>query len=114
MQVLKQNGNLLMLDEPTNDADVDLLRALENAIMQWPGTVLCISHDRYFLDRSALQQTGSHDRCPASLVYRQIVLQSLDAVDSRRHSKCRWWLFLLPAGFAATSSRSRATHRSIC
>jgi ATPase subunit of ABC transporter with duplicated ATPase domains len=40
-----------MLDEPTNDADVDLLRALENAIMQWPGTVLCISHDRYFLDR---------------------------------------------------------------
>lgn len=54
MQVLKQNGNLLMLDEPTNDADVDLLRALENAIMQWPGTVLCISHDRYFLDRSVL------------------------------------------------------------
>jgi energy-dependent translational throttle protein EttA len=54
-QVLKQNGNLLMLDEPTNDADVDLLRALENAIMQWPGTVLCISHDRYFLDRSAPQ-----------------------------------------------------------
>ena len=57
LQVLKQNGNLLMLDEPTNDADVDLLRALENAIMQWPGTVLCISHDRYFLDRSALQRT---------------------------------------------------------
>jgi ATPase subunit of ABC transporter with duplicated ATPase domains len=55
MQVLKQNGNLLMLDEPTNDADVDLLRALENAIMQWPGTVLCISHDRYFLDRSVQQ-----------------------------------------------------------
>lgn len=50
-KVLKQNGNLLMLDEPTNDADVDLLRALENAINQWPGTVLCISHDRYFLDR---------------------------------------------------------------
>lgn len=49
--MLKQNGNLLMLDEPTNDADVDLLRALETAIMQWPGTVLCISHDRYFLDR---------------------------------------------------------------
>ena len=43
-QVLKQNGNLLMLDEPTNDADVDLLRALESAILAWPGTVLCISH----------------------------------------------------------------------
>lgn len=52
-QVLKQNGNLLMLDEPTNDADVDLLRALENALLDWPGTVLCISHDRYFLDRQA-------------------------------------------------------------
>lgn len=49
MQVLKQNGNLLMLDEPTNDADVDLLRALENAINQWPGTVLCISHVRRVL-----------------------------------------------------------------
>ena len=61
--MLKQNGNLLMLDEPTNDADVDLLRALENAIMQWPGTVLCISHDRYFLDRSALQ--GACRQCCA-------------------------------------------------
>lgn len=38
-------------DEPTNDADVDLLRSLEDGIMAWPGTVMCISHDRYFLDR---------------------------------------------------------------
>ncbi len=38
-------------DEPTNDADVDLLRALEDALLAWPGTVMCISHDRYFLDR---------------------------------------------------------------
>lgn len=40
-----------MLDEPTNDADVDLLRSLEDALLVWPGTVMCISHDRYFLDR---------------------------------------------------------------
>ena len=111
--MLKQNGNLLMLDEPTNDADVDLLRALENAIMQWPGTVLCISHDRYFLDRSALQRIKYHidARC---LVCGHIMLWILNAVDSRRHCNCRRWLFLLPAGFAATSSHLRATHRSVC
>mmetsp|Transcript_6359 Transcript_6359/g.17783 ORF Transcript_6359/g.17783 Transcript_6359/m.17783 type:complete len:652 (+) Transcript_6359:178-2133(+) len=49
--VLRQSGNLLLLDEPTNDLDVDTLRALEEAILNFAGTVLVISHDRWFLNR---------------------------------------------------------------
>eukprot|EP00879_Flechtneria_rotunda_P017442 GHRR01018279.1.p1 GENE.GHRR01018279.1~~GHRR01018279.1.p1 ORF type:complete len:460 (+),score=165.88 GHRR01018279.1:628-2007(+) len=51
--VLKQSGNLLLLDEPTNDLDVDTLRCLEEAIENFAGSVLVISHDRWFLDRTA-------------------------------------------------------------
>ncbi|KAF6262858.1 P-loop containing nucleoside triphosphate hydrolase protein [Scenedesmus sp. NREL 46B-D3] len=51
--VLKQSGNLLLLDEPTNDLDVDTLRCLEEAIVNFAGSVLAISHDRWFLDRVA-------------------------------------------------------------
>lgn len=51
--VLKQSGNLLLLDEPTNDLDVDTLRCLEEAIQNFAGSVLVISHDRWFLDRVA-------------------------------------------------------------
>ena len=50
-KLLKAGGNVLLLDEPTNDLDVETLRALENAILEFPGCVMCISHDRWFLDR---------------------------------------------------------------
>jgi sulfate-transporting ATPase len=50
---LKQGANLLLLDEPSNDLDVETLRALEEAILAFPGCVLVISHDRWFLDRIA-------------------------------------------------------------
>ncbi|MDX1451500.1 MAG: energy-dependent translational throttle protein EttA [Oleiphilaceae bacterium] len=50
---LKQGANVLLLDEPTNDLDVETLRALEEAILAFPGCVLVISHDRWFLDRVA-------------------------------------------------------------
>lgn len=50
-KVLKSGGNVLLLDEPTNDLDVDTLRSLEEAILGFPGCVVVISHDRWFLDR---------------------------------------------------------------
>ncbi len=50
-KLLKAGGNTLLLDEPTNDLDVTTLRALEDAILEFPGCVMVISHDRFFLDR---------------------------------------------------------------
>jgi len=52
-KVLKSNANVLLLDEPSNDLDVNTLRALEDAILEFAGCVLVISHDRWFLDRIA-------------------------------------------------------------
>jgi sulfate-transporting ATPase len=52
-KLLKNAGNVLLLDEPTNDLDIDTLRALETALESFPGCVVVISHDRWFLDRIA-------------------------------------------------------------
>ena len=52
-KMLKAGGNLLLLDEPTNDLDVETLRALEQALLEFPGSAIVISHDRWFLDRIA-------------------------------------------------------------
>ena len=48
-----QGGNVLLLDEPSNDLDVETLRALEDALLEFAGSALVISHDRWFLDRIA-------------------------------------------------------------
>ena len=50
---LRQGGNLLLLDEPTNDLDVETLESLEEALLAFPGCTVCVSHDRWFLDRIA-------------------------------------------------------------
>ncbi|EKE82868.1 energy-dependent translational throttle protein EttA [Idiomarina xiamenensis] len=52
-KLLRAGGNLLLLDEPTNDLDVETLRALEEALLEFPGSAMIISHDRWFLDRVA-------------------------------------------------------------
>lgn len=52
-KLLKSGGNVLLLDEPTNDLDVETLRALEEALLDFPGSAVVISHDRWFLDRIA-------------------------------------------------------------
>ena len=50
-KMLRRGGNLILLDEPTNDLDLDTLRVLEEAIAEFPGCMVVVSHDRYFLDR---------------------------------------------------------------
>jgi len=65
---LKQGGNLLLLDEPTNDLDVETLSSLENALLEFPGCAVVVSHDRWFLDRVAthiLSYEGTEEE-PAS------------------------------------------------
>jgi sulfate-transporting ATPase len=52
-KMLMQGGNVLLLDEPSNDLDVETLRALEDALLEFPGCAMVISHDRWFLDRIA-------------------------------------------------------------
>ena len=67
---LKQGGNLLLLDEPTNDLDVETLGSLENALLEFPGCAVVITHDRWFLDRVAthiLAYEGDEEN-PAKLV----------------------------------------------
>jgi len=54
-KLLKRGANVLLLDEPTNDLDVETLRALEEGLLAFPGTVIVVSHDRWFLDRLATQ-----------------------------------------------------------
>jgi ABC-type multidrug transport system ATPase subunit len=54
--ILLQQPNVLILDEPTNDLDTDMLAAIEDLLDSWPGTLLVVSHDRYFIERVTDQQ----------------------------------------------------------
>ncbi|MFW6192983.1 MAG: ATP-binding cassette domain-containing protein, partial [Gemmatimonadota bacterium] len=57
-KLLKQGGNVLLLDEPTNDLDVETLRSLEEALLEFPGCAMIVTHDRWFLDRIATHIIG--------------------------------------------------------
>jgi ATP-binding cassette subfamily F protein uup len=72
MRLLMSEPNVLLLDEPTNDLDIDTLTALEDLLDQWPGTLLVISHDRYFIERVcdnvfALTQNGGIRHLPGGV-----------------------------------------------
>src|SRR3970282_2113197 len=60
-KMLMSGANVLLLDEPSNDLDVDTLRALEEALLEFAGSVLVISHDRWFLDRIATHILAAED-----------------------------------------------------
>jgi sulfate-transporting ATPase len=59
--MLRSGANVLLLDEPSNDLDVETLRALEEALLEFAGSVLVISHDRWFLDRIATHILAAED-----------------------------------------------------
>jgi ATP-binding cassette ChvD family protein len=93
---LKEGGNLLMLDEPTNDLDVETLGSLENALLEFPGCAVVTSHDRWFLDRIAthiLAWEGSEEN-PANWFwfegnfesYEQNKVERLGAEAARPHA----------------------------
>lgn len=63
-KILQQGANVILLDEPSNDLDVETLRALEDAILVFPGTVMVVSHDRWFLDRIATHILAFEDEGP--------------------------------------------------
>ncbi|MCW2287593.1 ATP-binding cassette ChvD family protein [Leucobacter luti] len=78
---LKQGGNLLLLDEPTNDLDVETLSSLENALLEFPGCAVVITHDRWFLDRIAthiLAYEGTEDN-PANWYWFEGNFESYEA-----------------------------------
>jgi ATP-binding cassette subfamily F protein uup len=71
LRLLMGEPNVILLDEPTNDLDIDTLNALEDLLDGWPGTLIVVSHDRYFLERvttvtASLMGDGSIARCPAA------------------------------------------------
>ena len=61
---LAGGGDVILLDEPSNDLDIETLRALEDAILVFPGTVMVVSHDRWFLDRIATHILSFENETP--------------------------------------------------
>lgn len=81
-RMLRSGANVLLLDEPTNDLDVDTLRALEDALLEFPGCVLVISHDRWFLDRIATHILAFEDE--GRVVWREGNYSDYEADRRRR------------------------------
>jgi ATPase subunit of ABC transporter with duplicated ATPase domains len=71
-KTLMAGGNVLLLDEPSNDLDVETLRALEDALLEFPGCAMVISHDRWFLDRICHAYPGRRRRFAMDFLHRQL------------------------------------------
>ncbi len=84
-KLLKSGGNVLLLDEPTNDLDTETLRALEEAVLDFPGSVMVISHDRWFLDRVATHILAFED--DGEITYMEGNYQDYEADLKRRKGK---------------------------
>ena len=82
-KLLQAGGNVMLLDEPTNDLDVETLRALEEAILDFPGSAMVISHDRWFLDRIATHILAFEDS--GDVVFLEGNYQDYEADFRRRH-----------------------------
>jgi len=81
-KLLKAGGNVILLDEPTNDLDVDTLRALEEALLNFPGCAVVVSHDRWFLDRIATHMIAFED--DSQVVFYEGNYQDYEADRRRR------------------------------
>ncbi len=84
-KLLKSGGNVLLLDEPTNDLDTETLRALEEALLDFPGSAMVISHDRWFLDRIATHILAVED--DGEILFMEGNFQDYDADLKRRKGK---------------------------
>ncbi len=84
-KLLKSGGNVLLLDEPTNDLDTETLRALEEALLDFPGSAMVISHDRWFLDRIATHILAFED--DGEILFMEGNFQDYDADLKRRKGK---------------------------
>ena len=105
MRLLMDEPNVLLLDEPTNDLDIDTLTALEDLLDGWPGTLVVVSHDRYFVERVcddvyALTGAGEIRHLPGGI--EQYVEQRRAAAEPRR------------AAPAAAAQPRRAARRGRC
>jgi ATP-binding cassette subfamily F protein uup len=93
MRLLMEEPNVLLLDEPTNDLDIDTLTALEDLLDAWPGTLVVVSHDRYFVERVcddvyALTGAGEIRHLPGGIdQYIQLREGAAEATPARRRPK---------------------------
>jgi len=108
LRLLLAEPNVLLLDEPTNDLDIDTLTVIEDYLDSWPGTLVVVSHDRYFLERVcdvtyALMGDGSCVLLPGGVE---------QYLDSRRHAAPPPVPSVSPSGAAARASSATAARQA--
>ncbi len=108
MRLLMEGPNVLLLDEPTNDLDIDTLTALEDLLDGWPGTLVVVSHDRYFVERVcddvyALDGHGHIRHLPGGI--EQYLKERAEQEESRPAARAAREVSLRPAPGAARSAR---------